>query len=101
MKTILINTLALFIVSCNFNPSVRLADGTIATGGGSLLTKSEYEYGRIVMADGTAIEFARQGKDETEVAKTKIRWEAAAGVIGASGAALNSTTKTITDAFAQ
>lgn len=91
--------LLLLLPACTVNPTIRLSDGTIATTGGSFLSKSAYESARLEMPNGTVLEFTRQGKDETEVAKAKIRWDAAAGVIGASGAALNSTTKTITDAI--
>jgi hypothetical protein len=83
MMTKILSILAVFTGACSTAPTVIMrADGTrIANLGTSLLEKSQSEAALVTMADGTRIEYAKIGKDQTNVANMAIgTWGTVAGI---------------------
>lgn len=70
-----------FLVSCNVAPTVVRPDGTKITLGGSFLEESTKEAATVTLPDGTQLAYAKEGKDQTGIAKEGVRvWGTVAGI---------------------
>lgn len=82
MKLIFTYAVLAALVSCGSAPTVSLKpDGTkVVNLGFSLMEDSSAESARIVMADGTTIEYLKQGKNQSKVPLSGIRTYGTVGV---------------------
>lgn len=73
MKTLLLSLfVALSLVSCNIGPTVRMADGSLLTTGGSFLSESVADARSVAGPNGIKLNWVVKGKNETGVAKAGL-----------------------------
>lgn len=88
MRLVMALSLGVLSLSCAMGPTVKLADGSVMTLGGSLMTEASADARSLVAPTGLALNWVRGNVNETAVAKTAIMGATAVGVAA-------ETTKTI------
>lgn len=87
-KSIMAMFFAISLVSCAVGPTAKLADGSLLTLGGSLMTEASADARSLTMPNGMAMNWVRGNVNETAVAKTAIMGATAVGIAA-------ETTKTV------
>ena len=64
--------LSILLASCSFGPTAKLADGSMITTGGSLLTSGQSDSRKAAHPNGLALSWDRVNYEETSVAKTGL-----------------------------
>lgn len=86
LKLVMALAVSTLSVSCAVGPTVKLADGSIATLGGSVGTEATADARSLTMPNGMSLNWVRGNVNETAVLKTAI---ATVGTVAVANAAVD------------